>query len=130
MNVDTQDWVCSAEDDFRSAGLLLKHGGRKAPVNVVCFHGQQCVEKYLKGRLEEARMTVPKIHNLVLLLEAVLPHEPLWESFRTSLAGLNNYAVHFRYPGHAATRADALEALKICRSFRKDARLALGLPPR
>jgi|GEM_PF-2584315 len=39
------------------------------------------------------------------------------------------YAVKFRYPGHVATRVDARQALRACRSIRSEARLSLGLPP-
>ena len=34
------------------------------------------VEKYLKARLEEAGLDVPKTHNLYALLTLVLPIEP------------------------------------------------------
>jgi hypothetical protein len=44
------------------------------------------------------------------------------------LRRLNDYAVKFRYPGHVATRTDAREALKVCRSIRTDVRLSIGLP--
>ena len=71
---------------------------------------------------------VPKTHDLVALLQLLLPVEPLWASFAPALRGLNDYAVRFRYPGHTATRSDARRALKDARSFRSDARLSLGLP--
>lgn len=127
MNINILEWVRVAEEDYEVAVFLTKRRGRKAPLNSICFHCQQCVEKYLKGRLEEAGLPVPKIHNLVVLLNQVLPLEPLWASFQSSLATLNNYAVHFRYPGHLANPTQTREAVKTCRSFRKEARLALGL---
>jgi HEPN domain-containing protein len=86
------------------------------------------VEKYLKARLEEARAGVPRTHDLIALLQLLLPMEPLWASFAPALRRLNDYAVKFRYPGHIATRADARQALQACRSLRADLRLSLGLP--
>ena len=47
-------------------------------LNAVCFHTQQCAEKYLKARLEEGGLSVPKSHDLDDLLNRLLPIEPLW----------------------------------------------------
>jgi HEPN domain-containing protein len=86
------------------------------------------VEKYLKARLEEGSLNAPKTHDLIVLLQLLLPIEPLWASFAPALRRLNDYAVKFRYPGHVATRTDAREALRVCRSIRTDVRLSIGLP--
>ncbi len=101
---------------------------RKKPLwNVVCFHAQQMVEKYLKARMEEAAMNVPKTHDLVHLLNTVAAVEPLWVTFQPALSLLVSYAVQTRYPGSSATKADARHSMKLCRKFRKEARLTLGL---
>lgn len=128
MRADTAEWVRCAEEDFTVATVMMKSRQRISTNNSTCFHCQQCVEKYLKGRMAEAGLPIPKVHNLMLLLNLTLPLEPLWASFMGSLTMLNNYAVHFRYPGHVAARQDARYALKACRSLRKEARGALGLP--
>lgn len=78
--------------------------------------------------MAEAGMGIPKVHDLMLLLQRLMPVEPLWTSFAPALRGLNDYAAKFRYPGHIATRADAREALKACRSMRGEVRQRLGLP--
>lgn len=82
----------------------------------------------LKARLEEGGVGVPRTHDLVALLQLLLPVEPLWAAFAPALRRLNDYAVKFRYPGHVATRVDARQALRACRSLRADIRLSLGLP--
>jgi HEPN domain-containing protein len=127
MKAATREWVRCAEEDFDVAQALMRRRTKTA-ANSIGFHCQQCVEKLLKARLEEARLVVPKTHDLVVLLQLLLPLEPLWASFATTLRRLNNYAVKFRYPGHIATRADAREALKGCRSVRAEVRGSLGLP--
>ena len=127
MKVETAEWVALAEADFKGAGTLMKSRAKLMP-NLVGFHCQQCIEKYLKARLEEESLPVPKVHSLSALLGLLLPKEPLWASFNPSLLLLNNYAVKFRYPGHVATHADARDALKACRSIRGEVRLSLGLP--
>ena len=100
----------------------------KSAANSIGFHCQQCAEKYLKARLEEAGLAAPRTHDLVALLQLLLPVEPLWASFAPSFRRLNDYAVKFRYPGHFATRTDARQALKAARSFRTDVRAGPGLP--
>ena len=128
MKADTQEWVRCAEEDFQVASSQFRLRARKSTANAIGFHCQQCVEKYLKARLAEAGLGVPKVHDLVLLLQRLMPVEPLWTSFAPALRGLNDYAVKFRYPGHIATRADARAALKACHSVRAEVRASLGLP--
>jgi len=93
----------------------------------ICFHAQQCAEKYLKARLCEEDITFSKIHDLVALLDQVLEVEPAWESFREDLAYLSDFAVTFRYPGESADAESAIDAQRRCRQFRIAARDALGL---
>jgi len=122
----TDEWVRKAEGDYIAA--KREYRARKEPnFDAACFHAQQCAEKYLKARLQESELTVKKTHNLVHLLDLVLPVEPLWEGMRTSLVVLNNYAVAFRYPGAFADREAARDALTICKEIRRQALLSLGL---
>lgn len=129
MKADTQEWVRYAEEDYVVACVLMRSRRPLAP-NSVCFHCQQSIEKYLKARLVEAGMTVPKTHDLEALLNLLLPLEPLWETFRPTMNLLGGFAVKSRYPGHDLQREEARFALKTCRSLRKEARLALSLPAR
>lgn len=117
MKFITREWIKKAEEDFVAAERLARI--RKARVwNVVCFHCQQCVEKYLKAYLQEKGRDIPKTHNLSLLLDLLLPQEPLWEALRHSLNLLNGFAVEFRYPGESATLKDARSALALCKKLR------------
>lgn len=128
MKPETLEWIRCAEEDFVIANLAFKSRTRKPTANAIGFHCQQCVEKYLKACLEEKGAHIPKIHSLSALLSLLLPAHPLWAAFNPSMLMLTNYAVKFRYPGHAATRADARAALKACRSLRAEIRVCLGLP--
>lgn len=126
MKPSTSEWVAKAEEDFLAASALNLR--RKKPLaNIVCFHAQQTVEKYLKARLEEAGQTIPKTHDLLHLLNLVTPLEPLWQSYHAAFSLLVSYAVQTRYPGTSATKADARHAMKLGRQFRAEARHALGL---
>ena len=95
--------------------------------DAACFHCQQCVEKYLKARLLEAGIGFPRTHDLLQLLTACLPVEPLWSAYSKVADGMTDYAVDFRYPGHSATLREAKLALKHCRYLRAEARRSLGL---
>ena len=127
MKSATREWVRCAEEDFDVAASLMRRRRRTAG-NSIGFHCQQCAEKLFQARLEEAGLNVPKTHDLIALLQLLLPIEPLWASFAPVLRRLNDYAVKFRYPGHVVTRSDARQALQAARSVRADVRFSLGLP--
>lgn len=126
MKPMTAEWVAKAEADFATAQRESRV--RKNPnYDGICFHYQQCAEKYLKARLCEAEIPFSKIHDLVVLLEQVLRVEPNWEIFRKDLAYLSDFAVVFRYPGESADKKSAFEAKQLCSFFRKTARSSLRL---
>ena len=124
----TREWVKKAEGDFASAQREVR--ARKSPNHDAAgFHAQQCVEKYLKGRLLEAGIRFSKTHDLVLLLHLILPMEPLWAPLEPELKVLSDYAVESRYPGKSLTRTQAKDALVLCRLARRLIRESLGLKP-
>ncbi len=126
MKPITAEWVAKAEGDF--AVLEREINVRDNPsYDAICFHAQQCAEKYLKARLCEAELSFRKTRDLVVLLDSVLHVEPEWEGFREKLAYLSDFAISFRYPGESADRASALEAGNLCGKFREAARVSLGL---
>ena len=127
MKASTREWVAKAEEDFAVVVTLARP--RKKPLWApLCFHAQQCVEKYLKARLNEASLPIQKAHDLELLLNKALAIEPLWAAFRSALKRLSAAAVAPRYPGGVFTKSEAQRALKTCKTFRTEARLRLGLP--
>lgn len=127
MQALTQQWVEKAEGDWRS---MQREGAVLTGPNydLVCYLAQQCAEKYLKSRLQEAGLDIPKTHNLPALLALVLPVEPAWSILSVALIKLDDYGVEFRYPGSNATAPDAQEALQFCRTIHEVARRSFGLP--
>ncbi|MGI4789162.1 MAG: HEPN domain-containing protein [Janthinobacterium lividum] len=127
MQAITQQWVNKAEGDWESAN---REGQVQLKPNndLVCYLAQQCAEKYLKARLQEANLVFPKTHNLPVLLVLVLPVEASWNVLRTALIKLDDYSVEFRYPGRDAIAADAQDALLLCSQVREAARRSFGLP--
>jgi len=126
MKQITREWIEKAEGDF--AMMERESRARKnRNYDGICFHAQQCTEKYLKARLHEAGLESEKTHDLTTLLDKVLNAEPMWEVYREHLAYLSDFAVSFRYPGESADHDMAHEARKRCRAFRLAARDALGM---
>jgi HEPN domain-containing protein len=123
MKPITLEWVAKAEGDWDAA--QREYPARPRPnYDAACFHAQQCAEKYLEARLEEAAITGGRIGELLAL---GLPVEPTWTVLQPHLTALNIYAVAFRYPGSSATRSNAANALKDCREVRRIMRQSLGL---
>ena len=126
MKPITDEWIEKAEGDYASAQRELR--ARKDPnYDSACFHAQQCAEKYLKAGLQEAEIPFPKTHDLVLLLDLILPVEPLLKDLRVLLAPLSSQAIMFRYPGESSTREIAKISVRNCTSTRQRLRQSLGL---
>lgn len=98
MNEVTKEWVDKAESDFSAADLTL-HGGEAPIVDAVCFHSQQCAEKYVKAFLQENRIRFERRHELDPLLDLCVLVDAQFEVLRETLKGLERYAVMIRYPG-------------------------------
>src|SRR5262249_31090748 len=101
MKRETRAWVRKVEEDWRVAAR--EAGLENPPKDVVCFHCQQCAEKYLKGLLEEISLSIAKIHDLQRLWSDLLPHHGAVKGLRPRLAILNRYAVDYRYPGFSTS---------------------------
>ena len=129
MPPDLAEWVTKAEADWATARREFRVR-RQVNFDAVCFHAQQCVEKYLKARLILSHIHFPKTHDLVALLALVQKVEPLWQPWKDQLAKLTYFAVAIRYPGESTERTDAAEALKFTKAIRAEIRLSLGLSPK
>jgi HEPN domain-containing protein len=126
MKAAVREWVDRAEADY-AAALLLRRSRKKHSRDIVCFHLQQCVEKYLKARLEEAAIAFPKTHDLERLLDLVVAVEPLWGSLRPALATITDYAVEARYPGRTTSATEARTLLRASTHIRDLIRQSLGV---
>src|SRR5258707_9219570 len=128
MKPTTREWVQKAEGDYVAVSILLR-SRKPNRYDVICYHAQQCAEKYLKARLIEAGIAFPKTHLLSILLPLVAPVEPFWAVFAPEMRILETWAVLPRYPGLNATNASTRVAVRICRQLRDAARIALALKP-
>ena len=126
MNPLTLEWVENAEEDYVVAQQLQQ--GQHPVHNSICFHAQQCVEKYLKAWLQEANTPFPRTHDLKELLELIIPSVPIWQVWEPDFSSLFKYAVATRYPGASATADNAEHAVHICNTVRQAVREQLKLP--
>jgi HEPN domain-containing protein len=58
MNPLTIEWINKAEGDYATANREFRVR-KTANYDAVCFHAQQCVEKYMKACLQEANRVHP-----------------------------------------------------------------------
>jgi HEPN domain-containing protein len=128
MMPTTREWVQKAEGDYGVVSLLLR-SRKNWRFDAICFHAQQCAEKYLKARLVEAGIAFPKTHDLEALLRLALAIEPTWMAFWPEITLLSVWSVQPRYPGASATAVQARAAVKAVRKYRAAARLSFGLSP-
>jgi HEPN domain-containing protein/predicted nucleotidyltransferase len=119
------EWFRRGDTDLDFALGSVEDERFSAPV---CFHAQQCVEKYLKGYLTYRETDVGRTHSLSSLLEPCIALERAFASWKQPLVPFERYAVEARYPGgYEPTRDDARSACEIARQLR-DFVLALVEP--
>jgi HEPN domain-containing protein len=122
-------WISKAENDLRNAEHTLTLQ-ENCPFDTVCFHAQQCAEKYLKALLLKAGSEPPRTHDLRLLLQR-LPSTSAALFRMNDMVELNRYSVEARYPGEwePISRAEAEQAVTLARAIRAAARDLLGAGP-
>jgi HEPN domain-containing protein len=84
MKLITEEWVDKAEGDFATAHREIQVENMPN-YDAVCFHSQQCIEKYLKAFLQEENIVFGRTHDLTKLLDSLITIEPSWERFRNLL---------------------------------------------
>jgi HEPN domain-containing protein len=92
-----KEWIILAEGDLKTAKDELS-----APepfTNTVCFHSQQCVEKYLKAYLTFSGKPFRKTHDLTELINECIELDPDFKIFfEMNVDKLTQYAIDTRYP--------------------------------
>ena len=125
MNPLTLEWIEKAENDYAAVQQLLQASD---PLHdIICFHAQQCIEKYLKAWLQESNIPVQRTHNLEELLALIVPTLPAWSDWQSDFKIITAYAVDPRYPGDSATADNTQHAIHICDEVRQAVRTQLKL---
>ena len=125
MNPLTLEWIEKAEEDYNMAQLAQQ--ASRPFYNSICFHAQQCIEKYLKAWIQEANVPVPRTHDLGELLSLIVPTLPAWSQWQPDFKRITEYAVDSRYPGESATANDTQHAMQVCEAVRQAVQTSLKL---
>ena len=130
MNVVVAEWVEKAESDYRVA-LRESQATDPPEPDAVCFHAQQCVEKYAKAFLVERGIDFDYTHNMPYLHGRCASVDPEFNRYKDDFDALDDYSVDIRYPGEKAAESDARAAIEIATHLRAfvRSRLDLDQPP-
>src|ERR1043166_1662582 len=113
----TAQWIRKAESDYAVAKKIAR--GKDAHHDEVCFHSQQCAEKYLKALLVEFSQPVPRTHVLEDLVSLLLPFHPGVRGLKRVARFLTRFAVATRRPRAASassvSSAAAAPCCSVCR---------------
>jgi HEPN domain-containing protein len=123
----TEERVGKAENDLHVAETRFASPNPSPFFDAVCFHSQQCVEKYLKTWLIEQGQPFPRTHDLEALAKLCLPQFGELAALMPELRFLTSFAVEIRYPGTSATQQDAERCLLAARQARRLTRIKLGI---
>ena len=125
MKPETLEWVAKADADLDTAkreAVIVESPNYDA----VCFHAQQCAEKFLKAVMVENSVRVPRIHDLEALLNILYLQYPELQNVIHFARLLSAMAVEVRYPGMVADEDDAGESIKAAMAIREVVRVILG----
>ena len=109
-------WFKKAENDLRTAEYTMTMD--EPPYDTICFHAQQCAEKYMKGFLIFHEIDFPKTHSIEDLVLLCKDIAPTLESEIGDIEVLSIYAVEARYPSelyYEIPEEKAIEAIEFAK---------------
>lgn len=106
-------WIEIADEDLR----IAKHAfslESNVPYRMICYHAQQCAEKYLKAFLVYHLIDFPYTHSIDVLIKLCKEKEDFSEKLQDA-SELTNYAIAMRYPGDYSKlkKEDAVKAVEL-----------------
>jgi HEPN domain-containing protein len=108
-----KQWTDKALNDYRAIEILNKDV--EPPIDAICFHCQQYIEKLLKAIITRFGQEVPKTHDIRKLAEMVDKDVPELTGQIDLADRLTIYGVETRYPARfvVITREKADQAIEI-----------------
>lgn len=92
-----EEWTQFAEMDLKTA-IYLYDTMYPKPLEIICYHCQQAVEKLLKGTLIGKGLQIPKTHDLGILAEQLNEFIEVPDNILDICDDLTPYGVKIRYP--------------------------------
>jgi HEPN domain-containing protein len=105
---EAEQLLGAAERDVVAFQILAANAA--APPEIVLFHAQQAVEKFIKAVFAAQGLVYPRTHDLLLLWQTANEQGLAIPAEFELLARLGPYAVEFRYLGAAVPDVSIVEA--------------------
>jgi len=96
-SLDVLEWIRYAEMDYNTS-LHMSETYQPVPLEIVCYHCQQCAEKILKAYTIAQSEPLTKTHDLETILEQCVKYDERFNAFGLICPMLTGYAVFSRYP--------------------------------
>ena len=111
-------WLEKADHDLGTVKIIFLHVPDYS--DVITFHCQQAVEKYLKAVLVNFNVPFKKSHDLVYLLEILSLKVEIPSEIFTKGLTLNGFSVEARYPNETIhlSKVELEEAILITEELR------------
>jgi HEPN domain-containing protein len=90
------EWFYLADADIDSAKLLKSY--RPQHREIICYHCEQAVEKYLKGYLQSKDIMPPQIHDLEKVCALCSETDIRFDTIVKECIYLTQFATQLRYP--------------------------------
>jgi len=107
-------WFNKGNNDLIAGNYILSM--LDPPADIICFHSQQAVEKYLKGFLAFHQLEIPRTHELEELIYLCEEIDKEFSGLYENSSELSSYAVDIRYPmegNYDVTIEEARKAIDI-----------------
>lgn len=114
-----KSWIIKGDHDLGTAKLTIKHIAEYK--DIIGFHFQQAVEKYLKGYLIFLDINFEHKHSLIYLLDLISSKDKISDKCYKMVTKMQNYAVEIRYPEIIIepTDKELQDAINIADKFRE-----------
>jgi HEPN domain-containing protein len=96
-NIDIEEWVSIAHADYDYA-LKTSKVFYPAPIEMICYHCQQSVEKILKAYSLANGNKLTKTHDLEVLIDQCKQHSPDFDRYAKICSKITSYVAISRYP--------------------------------
>ena len=98
--------------------------------DIICFHCQQAVEKYMKAFLTKHQIEFPKTHSIMTLINLCSKEDSSFKAKLSNADILTDYAVEIRYPDewYEPTIEEARKAYELAKEVKNFVIEKLDLP--
>jgi len=111
-NLNVAKWIKFAQTDFDHV-IKTVETHHPIPVEIMCYHCEQSIEKILKAFMIAKGGTLTKTHDLDVLLERCKQHSPDFDIFDDACERITTYTTPSRYPSDIElTESDMRQAIK------------------